>query len=66
MSNMSYCMFENTNNDLGDCIDRMQECETLEELDLSKYEYNSFHNMARAAQEFLGEYRRLIETETDE
>ena len=60
--NMSYCRFENTSNDLSDCINAMEDAETLAEMDLSKYESQAMKRMAEMAQEFLAHYDRLMET----
>ena len=62
MSNMSYCRFENTSNDLSDCVNAMEEAETLAEMDLNQYEARAMKYMARLAQEFLDQYDRLQET----
>lgn len=32
MSNMSYCRFENTAADVGDCLDALQECVGVQDL----------------------------------
>ena len=42
MSNMSYCRFENTANDLGDCVEAIQNGETT---DLSSYEVQGLANL---------------------
>ena len=34
MSNMSYCRFENTSNDLEDCVGAMAEAKTMKEMGL--------------------------------
>lgn len=39
MSNMSYCRFENTYNDLKDCYEALGEVNNLEELEKSANEY---------------------------
>lgn len=61
MSNMSYCRFENTSGDLQDCVNAMEEAETLAEMDLSKYEQAAMKRMVETAQEFLEHYDRLLE-----
>ena len=42
MPNMSYCRFENTANDLGDCVKAIQNGETT---DLSQYEVQGLANL---------------------
>ena len=42
MSNMSYCRFENTARDLGDCVEAIQNGETD---DLSRYEVQGLSDL---------------------
>ena len=65
MSNMSYCRFENTRNDLNDCTSVMEESCTLAELDLSKIEQLHMKLMRDLAEKFIEEYDRLMETATE-
>lgn len=60
MANMSYCMFENTSMDLADCVSRMEEAESLQDLDMNDYELRAFHEMWRTARAFLAEHERLL------
>ena len=53
MSNMSYCRFQNTSKDLGDCIDAL---ENSWDLDLSTDEVNGLENL-------LGDSHRIVEME---
>ena len=62
MPNMSYCRFENTYNDLRDCVDAMEEAATFSELDLSQYELDSYLDMKRLCERFLKQYDVLSET----
>lgn len=64
--NMSYCMFENTLGDLSDCVDRMGNVETLQELDLNAYERRAFDEMWRVCRDFLAEHERLLNTAVDQ
>ena len=57
MSNMSYCRFENTTNDLGDCIEAIRDWED-ECKDLSDYELSSLKDL-------LIQAREVIELEDD-
>lgn len=63
MANMSYCRFENTSHDLQDCVDAMQEAETLLALDLSTHEQIAIKSMYETAQEFMNQYERLTQNE---
>jgi hypothetical protein len=66
MANMSYCRFENTNNDLRDCVGAMEEAYDLADLDLSKTELSSLKNMRWLCEKFLEESDRLLnESEAD-
>lgn len=65
MSNMSYCRFENTSDDLLDCVNVMQEACTLEEMDLSEEETRSMNRMRKLCERFLEEYERLQNTDSD-
>ena len=53
MSNMSYCRFQNTSIDLGDCVDAL-ECDW--DLDLSIDEANGLENL-------LADAHRIVEME---
>jgi len=63
--NMSYCMFENTMRDMRQCLEAMDEAETLKELDLSRTEKNSYILLREFCQNFLDIAERLDETEND-
>ena len=63
MSNMSYCMFENTSQDLAQCVAAMEEAETLDDLDMNDYEKRAFYEMFRLARSFLAEHERLLNAE---
>jgi hypothetical protein len=55
MPNMSYCRFENTVNDMHDCLNAIEERETNE---LNNYE-------VRALKEFLELGRTIVEFEDE-
>jgi hypothetical protein len=63
MANMSYCRFENTNNDLRDCVGAMEEAYDLADLDLSKTELSSLKNMRWLCEKFLEESDRLLDAD---
>ena len=66
MSNMSYCRFQNTSNDLRDCVDAMQEAYDLPELDLSREELQSLKWMRDLCERFLEESERLLNAESED
>ena len=57
MSNMSYCRFENTSRDLGDCLDAIEN-ENLN--DLSSYEKKGLQDLLDYCEAIL-EYEEQIE-----
>ena len=59
MSNMSYCRFENTYNDLRDCVGVMEDAVDLPELDLSESEKDAMFGMKRTCEMFLESFARL-------
>ena len=59
MPSMTYCMFENTEMELSQCVANMEEAKSFEDLDLNDYERASFHHMWRLCREYLYEYERL-------
>ena len=54
MSNMSYCRFHNTQNDLQDCLDEVEHMNELEveEIELSRMERDAFFTMVEQARLF--------------
>jgi hypothetical protein len=63
--NMSYCMFENTMNDLRQCVQAMDEAESFSELDLSRTEQRSYEYMRELCQNFLDCAERLEQAEIE-
>ena len=62
MGNMSYCRFENTSKDLGDCLDAIENDQLS---DLSDYEYSGIRDLLDYCEAIL-EYRaRLLEAIDD-
>lgn len=57
---MTYCMFENTETELAQCVDAMEQAERLEDLDFNEYENQAFLRMWRLCREFLAEHERLL------
>jgi hypothetical protein len=66
MPSMSYCKFENASNDLGQCLDAMEEAGTIEDLDLNQYEQDAFRAMYDMCKQYVAEYKRLAEEFIDE
>jgi len=64
MSNMSYCRFQNTSNDLRDCVDAMEEAYDLPEMDLSREELQSMKWMRELCERFLENSERLMNAES--
>lgn len=57
MSNMSYCRFQNTRQDLSDCVDAMEEIIYLDaDSRLSEDEYYALKRMAALCEQFLANY----------
>tara|TARA_R100000152_G_C6570275_1_gene37843 strand:- start:127 stop:333 length:207 start_codon:yes stop_codon:yes gene_type:complete len=59
MANMSYCRFENTARDLGDCVDALNNREVDE---LSSYEVTGLRDLLDSAQEivYMEEYIKEV------
>jgi len=53
MSNMSYCMFENTSLDMNQLLNAMKEIDCLRQLDLSKTEKQSFESLKNQCYDFI-------------
>ena len=63
--NMTYCMFQNTMNDMRQCLESMDAAETMEELDLSRDEKRSYDLMREFCQNFLDIAHRLDHAEAE-
>ena len=59
MPSMSYCVFENTSGDLGQCIDKMSDARDIDDLDMNEYEQRAFRDMFKQCQEYIVRYREL-------
>lgn len=66
--NMTYCMFQNTATDLRQCLESMDEADTLSELFLfqSRDEKRSYDLMREYCQNFLDCANRLDHAEATE
>ena len=63
MPSMSYCMFENTSQELAQCVEAMGNAMSMDELDMNDYEKRAFYGMFRLCREFLAEHERLLNSE---
>jgi len=59
MSNMSYCMFENTAEDLRQVVGAMNEARDIEELDFNEYEQDGFRDLFHLCKQYITQYDRL-------
>lgn len=59
MSNMSYCRFENTLEDLDDCRHEMTNCNSLKDMDLSETELSSLERMVVCCSEIVEMYHLM-------
>ena len=60
MSNMSYCRFENTLEDLDDCRGEMTHCNSLKDMDLTARELSSLEMMVECCSEIVEMYENMI------
>jgi hypothetical protein len=65
MANMSYVMFQNTANDLRQCLEAMDAAETMAELELSRDEKRSYDLMREYCENFLNIAERLDDADAD-
>lgn len=65
MASMSYCLFENTASELARCVERMEEANSLTDLEFSQYEKAAFYEMFRTCRDFLAEHERLLNAEVE-
>ena len=58
MGNMSYCRFENTARDLGDCVEALlnKEAEELSHYELNEYELEGLEEILFLAQEIVDDH----------
>jgi len=63
MPSMSYCMFENTEMELAQCVEAMEQAGYIDELDMGEHEHRAFMSMWRLCKTFLAEHERLMNAE---
>lgn len=61
MAYMSYCVFEGTANDLGQCISLMEDAKDIDDLDMSEYEQDAFKMLYKLSKAYIKHYERLSE-----
>lgn len=59
MSNMSYCRFQNTNLDLRDCVQEMDEAYNIKDMELSEDEARAMKFMYSLCEQFIENFDRL-------
>jgi hypothetical protein len=66
MPSMSYCVFENTSGDLGQCLSKMNEARDIDDLDMNEYEQHAFRRMYEQCKEYIAMYKHLAADFIDE
>lgn len=61
MASMTYCIFENTANDLGQCIAMMEDARNIDELEMNQYEQDAFKMLYKLSKAYIKHYERLSE-----
>lgn len=64
MPSMSYCKFENTEIDMRQCVEAMEEAFSIEDLEMNQYEKPAFDRLYRLCYRFVEEAKRLKEDES--
>lgn len=59
MPSMSYCMFENTANEMNQVLNKMSESDSIDDLDMNEYEQRAFRDLYEQCQEYIVRYREL-------
>ena len=59
MPSMSYCVFENTSGDLSQCLNKMSDATTIDDLDMNEYEQRAFRDLYEQCQEYIMRYKEL-------
>jgi hypothetical protein len=60
MPSMSYCMFENTELEISQLLRAMKDAYHIDDLNLNKYEVDSFHNLAAKCEMYIKLYNSLL------
>ena len=56
MGNMSYCRFENTSNDLMDCMEALEELDVEQVSEMSSYEREGLLELIRLSNEISNQF----------
>lgn len=59
MPSMSYCMFENTEHELSQCVTKMMDACDIDDLDLNEYEQFAFRRMYDLCKNYMELYEHL-------
>ena len=65
MSNMSYCRFQNTFQDLRDCVQEMDDAYNIKDMELSEDEARAMKQMYSWCERFIENFDRLEEMSTE-
>lgn len=66
MPNMSYCRFELTLSDMEDCLEALQQADSIKSMDLSSDELRALVSMISTAEDIVSIYTDLRAAEDDE
>ena len=66
MSNMSYCRFQNTFQDLRDCVQEMDDAYNIKDMELSDDEARAMKQMYSWCERFIENFDRLHFADTFE
>ena len=58
--NMSYCMFENTESALEQCVDAMANAGNIDDLDMNEKERSAFLRMHNLCRDFLAFHEEIL------
>ena len=61
MASMSYCMFENTETEMNQVVEEMQQANSWEDLDLNSYEDSAKEGLYELCQLYIKHFDRLSE-----
>jgi hypothetical protein len=52
-------MFEGTANEMGECISKMEDAKTIDDLDMNGYEQDGFRVLYKLSKAYIKHYERL-------
>jgi len=59
MAYMSYCVFEGTANEMGECISKMEDASSIDDLEMNQYEQDAFKMLYKLSKVYIKHYERL-------